>query len=97
MEDVREQKPAPDGLYRIFDEFDLETPCPYLWEEVHLHDGYYVGDSVDDARAARAAGIRFVGIAAPSHPSYIDLVFLFQAEGAYAIIDDVNFMHKVFE
>lgn len=97
MEDVREQKPAPDGLYRIFDEFDLETPCPYLWEEAHLHDGYYVGDTVDDARAARAACIRFVGIAAPSHPSYIDLVFLFQAEGTIAIIDDVNFMHRVFE
>lgn len=97
MHDVVNPKPAPDGLLRIFDEFDLETPCPYMWEEAHVHDGYYIGDTVDDARCARAASIRFVGITAPSNPRYIDLVFEFQAEGAYAIIDDVNYIYKVFE
>ena len=97
MEDVLEQKPAPDGLFRIFDEVGPATPCPPFWEEGHLHDGCYVGDSPDDARAARAAGIRFVGVAGPSNPRYVDLVFEFQAEGAFAIIDDVNFMYKVFE
>ena len=56
---------------------------------------FYVGDTVDDARAARAAGIPFIGIAAPSHPLYLDLVFLFQAERAYAIVDNINFLHEV--
>ena len=56
---------------------------------------FYVGDTVDDARAARAAKIPFIGIAAPSNPLYIDLVFLFQAERAYAIVDDVNYLHEV--
>ena len=28
--------------------------------------GYYVGDTVDDARCARAAGVPFIGIAAPA-------------------------------
>ena len=57
---------------------------------------YYIGDTVDDARCARAAGVPFIGIAAPSNPRYIDLVFLFQEEGAYAIIDDINFLQEVF-
>jgi HAD superfamily phosphatase len=52
---------------------------------------------VDDARCARAAKVPFIGIAAPSNPRYIDLVFLFQEEGAYAIIDDINYLHEVFE
>jgi HAD superfamily phosphatase len=58
---------------------------------------YYIGDSVDDARSARAANVPFIGIAAPSNPRYIDLVFLFQDEGAYAIVDDINYLQEVFE
>lgn len=58
---------------------------------------YYVGDTVDDARAARAAKVPFIGIAAPANPLYIDLVFLFQEEGAYAIVDDINYLDEVFQ
>jgi HAD superfamily phosphatase len=58
---------------------------------------FYIGDSVDDARSARAAKAPFIGIAAPSNPRYIDLVFLFQEEGAYAIVDDINYLQEVFE
>jgi len=57
---------------------------------------YYVGDSIDDARSARAAKVPFIGIAGPSNPRYIDLVFLFQEEGAYAIVDDINYLEEVF-
>ncbi len=57
---------------------------------------FYVGDTVDDARAARAAKVPFIGIAAPSNPTYIDLVFLFQQERAYAIVDDINYLSEVF-
>jgi HAD superfamily phosphatase len=57
---------------------------------------YYVGDSIDDARSARAAKVPFIGIAGPSNPRYIDLVFLFQEEGAYAIVDDINYLDEVF-
>ncbi len=59
-------------------------------------DLFYIGDTVDDARCARAAKVPFIGIAAPSNPLYIDLVFLFQAEGAYAIVDDINYLSEVF-
>ena len=83
MEDVRNHKPAPDGLIEIVRiNSDSEV--------------YYVGDTVDDARCAKAAHVPFIGIAAPSNPLYIDLVFLFQAEGAYAIVDDINFLEEVF-
>jgi HAD superfamily phosphatase len=83
LEDVANPKPAPDGLLRIA----LDHPGARL---------FYVGDSVDDARAARAAGVPFLGIAAPSNPRYLDLVFLFQEERAWAIIDDINYLDEVF-
>ena len=57
---------------------------------------FYVGDTVDDARCARAAKVPFIGIAAPANPLYIDLVFLFQEERPYAIIDDINYLEEVF-
>jgi HAD superfamily phosphatase len=83
MHEVGKHKPAPDGLLEILKD---EGGCKV----------YYVGDTVDDARAARAAGVPFIGVAAPSNPLYLDLVFLFQAEKAYAIVDDINFLDEVF-
>lgn len=56
---------------------------------------FYVGDTVDDARCARAAGIPFIGVAAPSSPRYHDLVSLFQSECAHAIVDDINYLEEV--
>jgi HAD superfamily phosphatase len=82
MYDIANLKPAPDGLLHI----------------ARQHDGaklFYIGDAVDDAKAARAAGVPFIGIAGPSNPRYIDLVFLFQEEGALAIIDDINYLEEV--
>jgi HAD superfamily phosphatase len=76
---------------------DVENPKPAPDGLLRIADaGFYVGDTVDDARAARAAGIPFIGIAAPSNPLYLDLVFLFQAERAYAIVDDINYLGEVF-
>jgi len=83
LEDVTHPKPAPDGLLRIA----LDNPGAKL---------FYVGDSIDDARSARAAGVPFIGIAAPSNPRYLDLVFLFQEERAWAIVDDINYLDEVF-
>ena len=83
MYDVENRKPHPEGLLRIL----KADPGRKV---------YYVGDTVDDARCARAAHIPFIGIATPSNPRYIDLVFLFQEEGAYAIIDDINVLPEVF-
>ncbi|PWU00714.1 MAG: HAD family hydrolase [Terriglobia bacterium] len=83
MYEVENRKPAPDGLLRIVkDHSDCEA--------------FYVGDTVDDARCAKAARVPFIGIAAPANPRYLDLVFLFQAEAPYAVIDDINYLAEVF-
>jgi HAD superfamily phosphatase len=83
MGDVDHPKPAPDGLSKIL----AANGDSKL---------FYIGDTVDDARCARAAGVPFVGVAAPSNPLYLDLVFLFQEEGAWAIVDDINYLEEVF-
>ena len=40
---------------------------------------WYVGDTVDDARCARAAGVPFIGIAANTHTKRGELIALFPA------------------
>jgi len=52
-EDVANGKPAPDGLRKIAD----LTGAGKIW---------YIGDTVDDARSARAAGVAFIGVASPA-------------------------------
>ncbi len=83
MDEVRRHKPDPEGLLQILE------GNPGV-------KAYYVGDTVDDARCASAAGVPFIGIAPPANPLYIDLVFLFQEQGAYAIVDDINYLEEVF-
>jgi HAD superfamily phosphatase len=83
MYEVKNRKPHPEGLLRIIE----ANPGRKI---------YYIGDTVDDARCARAAEVPFIGIAAPANPRYVDLVFLFQEEGAWAIIDDINVLPEVF-
>ena len=55
LEDMAQQKPAPDGLQRALSALELEAGP----------DVVYVGDSVDDMRAAKAAGCRAAGVLAP--------------------------------
>jgi len=76
-EDVQDGKPAPEGLLSIRD-------------RTHCQKMIYVGDTVDDARCSRAAGVPFIGIAAPSNPLHAELAALLGAEGAVAVLDDVN-------
>jgi HAD superfamily phosphatase len=76
-DDVANGKPAPDGLHSI----QRMKPGRKL---------IYVGDTVDDARSATAAGVPFIGIAAESHSRRGDLVRLFEQENAIAIIENIN-------
>jgi HAD superfamily phosphatase len=55
---------------------------------------WYIGDSIDDARCARAAGVPFIGIAAASNPRRAELAALFEAEGARAVVDDINCLEE---
>ena len=70
-------KPAPDGLLLIR-------------KQTGARNMIYVGDTVDDARSSKAAGVPFIGIAAPASPHHAELAALLHAEGAIAVLDDVN-------
>ena len=75
-------KPAPDGLHLIVE----AHPGARLW---------YIGDTIDDGRAAKSAGVAFIGVAAPASPQRDELVRLFRDEGAIAVIDDINQLETV--
>lgn len=80
--DIENGKPAPDGLFKI----------------AATHPGanlLYVGDTVDDAQCAQAAGVPFIGIAAPASPRRQDLIELFEEEGAFAILGNVNELEAI--
>jgi HAD superfamily phosphatase len=74
---VANPKPAPDGLLLIAG----MLPEARLW---------YIGDTVDDARSALAAGVPFIGIAAPANPRHDELAAALRREGAIAVLDDIN-------
>jgi HAD superfamily hydrolase (TIGR01548 family) len=76
-DDVKNQKPAPDGLHIV----KACHPEKTIW---------YVGDTVDDARAALGAGIPFIGVAAPDSPRHGELVDVLKREGAFTVIREIN-------
>jgi HAD superfamily phosphatase len=81
-EDTENGKPAPDGLHKI----------------AALHPGvklWYVGDTVDDSASAKAAGVPFIGIAGANISLRDELVELFKADGAIAVIEDINGLEEV--
>jgi HAD superfamily hydrolase (TIGR01548 family) len=81
-EHVREGKPSPEGLELIRE----RRPGREL---------FYVGDTVDDARSSRAAGVPFIGIVADSHLSRAEILRLFEEEHAIAVIENVNQIEEV--
>jgi HAD superfamily phosphatase len=81
-DDVVNLKPAPDGLLKIAE----LLPAAEL---------IYVGDNIDDARCARAAGVPFIGVAAPDRHRVADIEGLFRDEGALAVIGCVEEMEGV--
>lgn len=83
-EDVARSKPAPDGLLKIAAAHPGRRLC-------------YIGDAIDDARAARAAGVPFIGIAAGDNPLRAELAELFRSEGALVVLESVNQLEACLE
>jgi HAD superfamily hydrolase (TIGR01548 family) len=76
-DDVECEKPAPEGLLKIA----AIHPAKKL---------LYIGDTVDDARCAKAAYVPFIGIAARHSSRREELVDLLRMEGAIQVIEDIN-------
>jgi HAD superfamily hydrolase (TIGR01548 family) len=74
---VANPKPAPDGLELIKQHY----PDKQLW---------YLGDTVDDARSARSAGVPFVGVSMKANPRHADITKTLYDDGAFAVIENVN-------
>lgn len=77
VDHVQHAKPHPEGLRKI------RSSVPH-------RNAWYLGDTVDDARASRAAGVPFIGIASPAAPRHAELASLLRNEGAVAVLDDIN-------
>ncbi len=76
-DDVANGKPHPEGLLKIAAQY----PGAQL---------LYVGDTVDDARSARAANVPFIGVAGPETPRRAEVAALLESEGAIDILSDIN-------
>jgi len=77
VEDVARPKPDPEGLLKILQGRDPEQAI-------------YLGDNVDDARAARAAGIAFLGVLPRSLHARRERRTLLAELGAQVILNDVR-------
>jgi HAD superfamily phosphatase len=74
---VSNPKPAPDGLQLIMQQY----PEQLIW---------YLGDTVDDAQSARAAGVPFIGVSTPHNPRHEEIAGILRDCGAFAVLEDIN-------
>jgi len=80
MDDVAKMKPHPEGLYNILGKRDPATAL-------------YLGDNIDDALAARDAGVPFAAIISKREHHYYKRAAMFRELGAIALLPratDVN-------
>ncbi len=81
-DDVSHPKPHPEGLLKI--------AAAYPGRKI-----FYLGDTVDDARSASAAGVPFIGVVARNHSRRAEILELFRQENAIAVIDHIGELESV--
>jgi HAD superfamily phosphatase len=82
MDDVKKMKPHPEGLHRILGKRD---PANAL----------YLGDNIDDALAARDAGVPFAAIIARGEHGYSRRAAMFRELGAIALLPNATAVNKL--
>jgi HAD superfamily phosphatase len=82
-DDVSRSKPDPEGLAKIRSGLAAKTPV------------YYLGDTLDDARAAAGAGVPFIGVGHGRDAGHAKTVELMREAGAVAIIESINELEGV--
>jgi len=83
MDDVKRMKPHPEGLYKILGKRDPATAL-------------YLGDNIDDALAARDAGVPFAAIIAVGEHNYRKRATAFRDLGAVALLPRAIDVNKLF-
>jgi HAD superfamily phosphatase len=81
---VANPKPAPDGLEIIKQHY----PGKRIW---------FLGDTVDDARSARSAGVPFVGVSMKANPRHAEISQTLYDDGAFAVLENVNELETLVE
>ncbi len=81
---VANPKPAPDGLEIIKQHY----PGKRIW---------FLGDTVDDARSARSAGVPFVGVSMKANPRHVEIGQTLYDDGAFAVLENVNELETLVE
>lgn len=84
MDDVAKIKPHPEGLYKILGQRD---PARAL----------YLGDNIDDALAARDAGVPFAAIIATGEHNYRKRAASFRELGAVALLPRAAHVNKLLQ
>jgi HAD superfamily phosphatase len=80
-DDVKITKPDPEGIFKI------RAAIPHTRV-------FYLGDTVDDARSARAAGVPFIGIVGPETPRREESVAALFNNGATVVLETINRMEE---
>jgi phosphoglycolate phosphatase-like HAD superfamily hydrolase len=81
MDDAK-RKPDPEGLQKILGERDPSTAL-------------YVGDNIDDALAAREAGVPFMAIIGRGEHRYRQRAARFRELGARALLPRVTELFRI--
>ena len=82
VDDVAQKKPHPEGLYKILRGRD---PASAL----------YLGDNIDDALAAREAGVPFAAIIAAGEHNYRRRAAKFRKLGAVALLPRATALNRL--
>ncbi|HEY1422691.1 MAG TPA: HAD-IA family hydrolase [Candidatus Acidoferrum sp.] len=82
MDDVVKMKPDPEGLYKILGKRDAGSAL-------------YLGDNIDDALAAREAGVPFAAIIAVGEHHYRARAAKFRELGAVALLPRATDVNKL--
>lgn len=81
-DDVKNGKPAPDGLIKILNGRDSQVAL-------------YLGDNVDDANAAKSAGVPFVGVLPRNSEERRQREAALRKLGALTIMGRINELEKL--
>ncbi len=82
MDDVAKMKPHPEGLYSILGKRDPATAL-------------YLGDNIDDALAARDAGVPFAAIISKREHHYRKRAATFRELGAIALLPEATALNTL--